>query len=57
MEFSQASWIAPGAVIMIEFDSSKAIAIFDTVHVWPNSPLHMELNFSATSRADAWLSL
>ena len=51
---AQASRIAPGAVTITVFASGKACAIFAILKAMPKSPLHVLLNFSATSSALAW---
>ena len=51
--FSQASRIAPGAVTITVFASGNAWAICAIFTAMPKSPLHVELNFSATSCASA----
>ncbi len=53
---SQASRIAPGAVTITVFASGNACAIFAILNAMPKSPLHVLLNFSATSSAFAWWS-
>ena len=46
-----------GAVTMTMFASGNDCAIFETFHVAPKSPFHVELMRSATSSALAWESL